>query len=74
LKQFLVERYVLFSRRDQQLFSGRVYHTPYQVQGAKIEILREKCLQAAGFSRPDHAPHALYSSGVDVEVWPLERC
>lgn len=73
LEQFLVERYVLFSLQNGQLFSGRVHHTSYQIQRARLELLRENCVEAAGFSRPLGAPHALYSRGVDVEVFPLER-
>ncbi len=73
LEQFLVERYVLYSEKNGQLFRGRVHHTPYQIQPAKVELLRDNCVEVAGFSRPVGNPHAIYSSGVDVEVFPLER-
>jgi hypothetical protein len=73
LEQFLVERYVLYSRKNGDLFRGRVHHAPYHVQGVKIETLRQNCVEAAGFARPVGAPHALYSRGVDVEVFPLEH-
>ena len=71
LDDFLVERYVLFSGRGGALQSGRVHHTPYPLQRAELLNLRENCLAAAGFERPDKAPHILYSPGVDVEVWGL---
>jgi len=74
LEEFLVERYVLYSQRGGQLFRGRVYHEPYALQSARVSMLRETNLQAAGFSRPDSEPHVLYSRGVSVEVWDLERC
>lgn len=74
LEEFLVERYVLYSKRGSQLFRGRVYHQPYQIQSAAVTSLRQNCVQAAGFSQPDGAPHILYSPGVDVEVWGVERC
>lgn len=73
LEQFLVERYVLYSQRNGQLFRGRVHHTPYQIESVELRSLRQSCVEAAGFSRPVGAPHALYSRGVDVEVFPLER-
>ncbi len=74
LEEFLVERYVLYSRRGNQLFRGRVFHEPYQLQNAKLLSLRETNLRAAGFARPATSPHILYSRGVDVEVWNIERC
>ena len=74
LEQFLVERYVLYSKQGDQLYSGRVHHRPYQIQKAKLEHLHESCVQAAGFSKPDSAPHTLYARGVDVEIWGLEEC
>jgi len=74
LEQFLVERYALYSRKNGQMFRGRVHHTPYQIQSVEMRYLRENCLAAAGFPTPNEAPHAIYSRGVDVEVWGLERC
>jgi len=74
LEEFLVERYVLYSKRGTQLFRGRVFHEPYQLQDAQVSVLRETNLRAAGFIRPKSAPHILFSRGVDVEVWDLEGC
>lgn len=74
LEEFLVERYVLYSKRGEQLFRGRVFHEPYPLREARVQSLRESCLRAAGFERPTGAPHALFSRGVDVEVWGLEKC
>jgi len=73
LEDFLVERYILYSQRGGQLYRGRVHHTPYPLQHAELSNLRESCMTAAGFVRTDEAPHILYSAGVDVEVWPLEK-
>ena len=71
LEDFLVERYVLYSARGSKLFRGRVHHAPYPLQRAQLLNLRENCFQAAGFERPDSAPHILYSAGVNVEVWAV---
>ena len=73
LEDFLVERYVLYSRRRGCFYRGRVHHAPYPLQNAELLNLRENCLSAAGFARPNCAPHILYSPGVDVEVWDLEK-
>lgn len=73
LEHFLVERYVLYSRRGQKLFRGRVHHAPYQLQIARIALLRESYLAAAGLKRPAMAPHAVYARGVAVEVFGLEK-
>ena len=73
LEDFLVERYVLYSARRGCIARGRVHHAPYPLQNAELLKLRESCLGAAGLARPDEAPHILYSPGVDVSVWPLER-
>lgn len=74
LEEFLVERYVLYSKRGEQLFRGRVFHEPYAIHEAHLQSLRESCLRVAGFERPAGAPHVLFSRGVDVEVWGLEKC
>ncbi len=74
LEQFLVERYVLYSIKNDRIYRGRVHHAPYQIQRAEIETLRQNCIQAAGFSRPAGAPHALYCRGVEVEIWELDEC
>ncbi len=74
LEEFLAERYVLYSKRGGQLFRGRVHHEPYPLQSARLLSLRENCVRAAGFSAPHGAPHVLYSPGVEVEVWALEKC
>lgn len=74
LEEFLVERYVLYSTKNERVYRGRVHHAPYQIQSAEIETLRQNCVEAAGFSRPVGAPHVLYCRGVEVEIWPLEPC
>jgi uncharacterized protein YqjF (DUF2071 family) len=73
IEHFLVERYRLYSRRGNTLYSGRVQHVPYPLQRAKVLSLRENVVQAAGITRPTTEPLVLYSRGVDVEVFPLQR-
>lgn len=69
---FLVERYLLYAVRRGVLYTGRVHHSPYPLQGAEIESLDETLVQAAGIqARP--CSHVLYSPGVDVRVFPLQK-
>lgn len=72
---FLVERYLLYSYREKtnRLYTGRVYHTPYPVREAVVEKVVPTVLHQAGFSIDDTPPdHALYSDGVDVDLFALE--
>jgi uncharacterized protein len=71
LQHFLVERYFLYSTARGRLFRGQVHHTPYQVRGADVEGLDESLLAAAGIPRPAEPPMALFSDGVDVDVFGL---
>lgn len=73
LQHFLVERYFLYAHARGTLYRGQVHHAPYPVQPAEVEGLEESLLAAAGLPRPPEAPLALYSPGVDVEVFGLTR-
>jgi uncharacterized protein len=71
LEFFLLERYILYALRKTQLYQGRVHHSSYPIQSAKLLSLDETLISAAGLARPETAPLAHFSSGVDVEVFPL---
>jgi uncharacterized protein len=73
LEYFLVERYILFTIRKNRLFQGRVHHTPYPLQSARVLSLDETLLAAHGIDRPDTPPLAHFARGVDVEVFPLRH-
>jgi uncharacterized protein YqjF (DUF2071 family) len=74
LEYFLAERYLLYSlSRRGVLSTGRVHHTPYPLRVAEVASLDESALLTAGIDRPDACPLAHYASGVDVEVFGLER-
>jgi uncharacterized protein YqjF (DUF2071 family) len=68
-----VERYFLYSTAHGSLFRGQVHHSPYQVRGADVEGLDESLLAASGIPRPSESPLALFSDGVDVDVFRLRR-
>lgn len=73
LEHFLVERYLLYAESQGRIYRGQVHHSPYPVQAAKLITLDESLLAAAGIRRPEQPPLAHASSGVDVNVYALER-
>jgi uncharacterized protein YqjF (DUF2071 family) len=73
LEHFLIERYILFTIRKDRLYQGRVHHTPYPLQSARVLSLDETLLAAHGIDRPNTPPLAHFTRGVDVEVFPLRR-
>ena len=73
LEHFLAERYVLYAYKDQTLYQGRVHHTPYPLQSARVLDLEEDLIAAAGIPRAAAPPIAHYASSVSVEVFPLHR-
>jgi uncharacterized protein len=73
LQHFLAERYFLYSLRKNQLYQGQVHHSPYPLQPAGLLSLDESLLAAAGLMRPTTAPIAHFATGVNVEVFALQR-
>lgn len=70
LEFFLVERYLLYSRRGSRLFSGRVHHTPYELSRTRIDRVEETLVAAAGVAARPYVHH-VFSEGVDVDVFSL---
>jgi len=73
LEEFLIERYLLYSRRGDALCRGRVHHHPYQISTARLLDFDESLIAAAGLVRPEIKPLVHYSRSVIVEVSPLEQ-
>ena len=73
LDHFLIERYTLYTEKSGTLMRGRVYHTPYPVQPAKVSSVKEDMIAAAGIKRPDVAPLVHYASEVSVNIYALEE-
>lgn len=74
---FMVERYLLYSAnfKKNKLFSGRVWHEPYQVAPAEVEVMEDHLVEVAGFNKLERPPeHRHYSAGVAVEIFGLKRC
>lgn len=74
LEFFLAERYLLFSEtKSGEIATGQVHHTPYQVQTVELSQRCQSLFEMNGLEFPNRPPeHALYSEGVDVEVFPLK--
>jgi len=72
LDHFLVERYLLYAKRNGVLYQGQVHHRPYPLHVAKVLHLDQQLLMANGIEPPEAACHTLYSPGVKVEVFPLK--
>jgi uncharacterized protein len=73
IEHFLSERYILYAGRAGALRIGRVHHTPYPLQGARVERLEDSLVAAAGLSSLDAPPLAHYASEVRVNVYALRR-
>jgi uncharacterized protein YqjF (DUF2071 family) len=73
LEYFLAERYLLYSRRDGELYRGRVHHEPYPLQASEVLSLDECLLAAAGLVRPSQPPLAHFAAGVDAEIFALRH-
>jgi uncharacterized protein len=75
LEHFLIERYILYSQDDdRQLYRARVHHAPYDVGKVDVLELDETLIWAAGLKRQEQPRHRHYSRGVDVKIYPLEKC
>jgi len=73
LEFFLVERYRLFSSDGSNLFTGQVHHAPYQLGKTRLDALQLE-LPSPWQDISGQPVHIAGSSGVDVEIFPLERC
>lgn len=73
LEHFLLERYLLYSVRGEQLYRGQVYHTPYPAHRATVHELHDELIAAAGMPEPQGLPPLQhYAPGVDVEVFGIK--
>lgn len=74
LEYFLAERYLLYTVLNGEIYSGRVYHTPYPLARAEVECYSDRLFLLNGFDSPGRPPDlSHYSAGVQVEIFPLRR-
>ena len=70
LQHFLLERYLLLSKRRGSIWEGQVSHLPYPARSVNVEHIEQSILQAARLPAPVDPPAiAHYSPGVEVEVF-----
>ena len=70
LEHFLLERYLLFTHRDNRIQIGQVHHQPYHAYLATIDQLSDQLAAASGLPSCDRLPDlAHFCPGVDVEVF-----
>lgn len=72
LEFFLVERYLLYAARGDRLWSGRVFHRPYDLRNVEVLGCEETLVRAAGL-HPQPFVHRVFSDGPDVEIFSLRR-
>jgi uncharacterized protein len=69
---FVIERYLLYALCDSDLFFGMVHHTPYPLHQARLVGSDNRLVHAAGISSGVWR-NSLYSPGVDVEVFGIQK-
>jgi uncharacterized protein len=70
-EHFLAERYLLIADTGKGLEIGQVHHKPYPLHRAEVLEVEQSMSTAAGLPETSGPPHALYSPGVDVDVYAL---
>ena len=73
LEHFFAERYILYAKTRSGLSIGRVHHVPYPLHEVRLDAWSETMMAAAGLSRSNDEPLALYSPGVDVDIYALTK-
>lgn len=70
LEYFFTERYCLYTQTQSGLYRGDVHHGPWPLQQAKCQIFSNTILKDFDIKIQ---PLVLYSEGVDVILWNLEK-
>jgi len=72
LDHFLIERYRLFTRRNEELLTLQVRHSPYPLRRVNSVTLDQNLTTALGFDVTGD-PILHYADGVSTEIMALER-
>jgi uncharacterized protein len=70
LEHFLVERYRLHVQRGPTLWTLQVAHAPYPLHRARVDVLADQLVPAAGIQVRGVPPLVHFSPGVNVAVYP----
>ncbi len=72
LEHFLIERYIMYVQKDDELLCGHVHHFPYPLREAKVTFAEQSFLSDLGLHCDRPPDHVLFSEGVSVEVFSLQ--
>lgn len=70
---WLVERYLLYAKKGNQLYSGKVFHQPYTLQSVHALTVSQNLIPIPGYEDTMAWSHVTFSPGVDVEVYGLKK-
>jgi len=74
LEHFLIERYFMYTQSPRgALYRGQVHHPPYPLHTAKLTTYEESLCRALHICNPCRPEHVLFSEGVSVEIFGLEK-
>lgn len=75
LNEFLVERYHLYAySRQGVLRMGTIRHAPYELHEVEVSEYSKALFSINGFQKPEDQPvHAVFSRGVEVDVYPMKK-
>lgn len=66
---FLTARWRLYSERRGRLYSAEVRHPEWPLRKLDVELWDDELLRVAGYPGSEERPHALFSDGVEVDVY-----
>jgi hypothetical protein len=74
LEHFLIERYAFYNQApDGRLLQGRVRHSAYPLQPARLVSFNESLVAASRLDVSGPPCHVVFSSGVDVDIISLRE-
>jgi uncharacterized protein YqjF (DUF2071 family) len=73
LEHFLTERYCLYCQSNRELYRVEVHHVAWPLQEALGQIKENSLLDQFKIETTKEPPLFMYSKGVDVVAWNLEK-
>lgn len=70
---FLIERYLVFSQKREDLLASQVHHSPYHLRSGQVTRCHETLTRSASLTCPDLEPTFQYCNGVDVDVFSFQK-
>jgi uncharacterized protein YqjF (DUF2071 family) len=66
---FLVERYCAFAAEGNTIYQIRIYHHPWILDEAQVELRSSSMISSLGLPEPASEPLAHFSRSVEAEIW-----